>query len=312
MTAIDSDPPTLVHDEPGEQCTHCGAPLAADQRYCLNCGTRRAERRVPVGAIGAPAALPLPPGGGGIPVRTVVEPMPTTQRLGGAWGVAALLLVALGVGVIIGSLGDDDAPVAAAPPVVTVASGTTGTTAAAPEANTSPAADEWPDQDGFTVQLGELPKEGTDQSAADAAKAAATAKGAGAPGILDAGAHGLTAGQLVLYSGVFETKAEATSALDGLKAAYPEARVIEVKSTASAADVPADAGADAGADDAAADAAPPPATVSKDALQQKENLAPDDFQKQSKKLPKTTGTEGAAPETDNAAPGGGGEAESIG
>ena len=26
--------------EHGEPCQECGAPLAADQRYCLNCGTR--------------------------------------------------------------------------------------------------------------------------------------------------------------------------------------------------------------------------------------------------------------------------------
>ncbi len=30
----------------GEPCEECGAPLAADQRYCLNCGQRRGEPRV--------------------------------------------------------------------------------------------------------------------------------------------------------------------------------------------------------------------------------------------------------------------------
>ncbi len=32
--------------EHGEPCRGCGAPLAADQRYCLNCGLRRGEPRV--------------------------------------------------------------------------------------------------------------------------------------------------------------------------------------------------------------------------------------------------------------------------
>jgi hypothetical protein len=31
---------------PGDPCRGCGAPLAADQRYCLNCGTRRGATRL--------------------------------------------------------------------------------------------------------------------------------------------------------------------------------------------------------------------------------------------------------------------------
>jgi len=26
-----------------EQCEHCAAPVAADQRYCVNCGARRSQ-----------------------------------------------------------------------------------------------------------------------------------------------------------------------------------------------------------------------------------------------------------------------------
>ena len=37
---------TQVLGEHGEPCRACGAPLAADQRYCLNCGQRRGEPRV--------------------------------------------------------------------------------------------------------------------------------------------------------------------------------------------------------------------------------------------------------------------------
>ena len=33
--------------EEGERCTGCGVPLAEDQRYCLNCGGRRGNARVP-------------------------------------------------------------------------------------------------------------------------------------------------------------------------------------------------------------------------------------------------------------------------
>ena len=30
-----------------EPCANCGALLASDQRYCLSCGERRADTRVP-------------------------------------------------------------------------------------------------------------------------------------------------------------------------------------------------------------------------------------------------------------------------
>jgi hypothetical protein len=37
---------TQVLGKAGEPCRECGAPLAADQRYCLNCGKRRGEPRI--------------------------------------------------------------------------------------------------------------------------------------------------------------------------------------------------------------------------------------------------------------------------
>ena len=43
--------------EHGEPCARCGAPLAHDQRYCLNCGQRRADARLAVHG-GAGAAHP--------------------------------------------------------------------------------------------------------------------------------------------------------------------------------------------------------------------------------------------------------------
>ena len=39
-------PPLPVLGEQGGPCRACGAPLAEDQRYCLNCGQRRAGHRV--------------------------------------------------------------------------------------------------------------------------------------------------------------------------------------------------------------------------------------------------------------------------
>ena len=57
-----------VLGEQGEPCQECGAPLAADQRYCLNCGRRRAGPRVDYrqlmarAASGEPAATEQPTG----------------------------------------------------------------------------------------------------------------------------------------------------------------------------------------------------------------------------------------------------------
>ena len=128
-------------------CRSCGAPLAPDQRYCLACGTRvaaprldflaemersaAAERAAAAGAAeaagaGAPAALPGAAGG---------QPAPSKlDRVGGPMGVAAVLIVALGVGFLIGQ-GGDAQPIQQRAPVVNItgglpASGTAGTAGA--------------------------------------------------------------------------------------------------------------------------------------------------------------------------------------
>jgi hypothetical protein len=44
MPAVDPHAPVL--GPPGEPCASCGAPLAADQRYCLSCGELRGPRRL--------------------------------------------------------------------------------------------------------------------------------------------------------------------------------------------------------------------------------------------------------------------------
>ena len=90
--------PTL--GDHGEPCPRCGAPLAVDQRYCLECGARRAEARLAfMEILGAPAETQ----GGAVP--------PTSQRprppaAGISPGTAALgiglAVLFLGVGVLVG------------------------------------------------------------------------------------------------------------------------------------------------------------------------------------------------------------------
>lgn len=108
----------------GDPCSECGSPLAADQRYCLECGARRSEPRVdfrrymaPEVAAAADAAPPTP--------AAVIEDSapPESSRdhgpLAAVGGIAVLGLMLL-VGVLIGKGDTPAAPVQPAPQVVRV------------------------------------------------------------------------------------------------------------------------------------------------------------------------------------------------
>ena len=107
-----------------EACGSCGAVMASDQRYCLECGQRRGDPRLPfMDAVVLMEAVkqarqPPPP------------PPPPKRRRGGISPNAALitgvgtLLLALGIGVLIGRSGNHEvAQTAAAPQVITVGGG---------------------------------------------------------------------------------------------------------------------------------------------------------------------------------------------
>ena len=105
-TTQDVHAPSLAAN--GQPCPSCGAPMAGDQRYCLQCGARRGDARVPYREILAGQAPPP---------RTPIAAPP--QQRGPSSGLALLvglvcLLLALGVGVLIGRSGNDS-PTAAAP-----------------------------------------------------------------------------------------------------------------------------------------------------------------------------------------------------
>jgi hypothetical protein len=125
--------------EPNAPCRTCGSPLAEDQRYCLQCGNRRAEARLPFLDILARQ----------VPAAAVAETT-VTRRRGPAWlgdmspsstfvaGVACLLL-ALGVGVLIGGWGNGDSATAGPPQVISVGGAVAPAAAAAPASNAAPA-----------------------------------------------------------------------------------------------------------------------------------------------------------------------------
>jgi hypothetical protein len=94
-----------------EPCATCGNLLAADQRYCLSCGTRRGDARLPFLDILrgpdtqlVPFGQPLPMGsvGGAIPPRDNSPAGLARANVGLIAGVGVLLLAML-IGVLIGS-----------------------------------------------------------------------------------------------------------------------------------------------------------------------------------------------------------------
>lgn len=116
-----------VLGEAGEPCAGCGAPLAADQRYCLNCGQRRAGPRVDYRTYLASSDAqssprePQPPAATAEPPAQPEAGPPKAERdfapLAAVAGIALLGLMLL-VGVLIGRGGDS--PSAGPPSVITV------------------------------------------------------------------------------------------------------------------------------------------------------------------------------------------------
>ena len=121
------DAPTrpLLVPTAGETCLSCDTPLASDQRYCVNCGERRGQARFSVAGAGTQTAAAAAP-------ATNERHRP---RMGSGTtliaGVATLLL-AMGVGVLIGHSGNTTTTRAAAsaPPVINVNAGGGGSAAA--------------------------------------------------------------------------------------------------------------------------------------------------------------------------------------
>lgn len=127
-------------------CPNCTAPMASDQRYCLECGTRGAEARLPFLEILRADTAPAPPGRPApVAVGVAVPPPGFQDRLRVNSGLVAgvgVLLLAMLVGVLIGSAGGEPAPVAAstpAPQVITVGGGAPAPAAAAPTGATGDA-----------------------------------------------------------------------------------------------------------------------------------------------------------------------------
>jgi hypothetical protein len=114
----------------GERCSDCGAPLASDQRYCIECGQRRGKPRF---SVASPSTTVAPP-------KRERRRLPRPSGPAGATLVAgvATLLLAMGVGFEIGhSNAATNKTTAAAPPEVITVNGGGGSSGTATTASTN-------------------------------------------------------------------------------------------------------------------------------------------------------------------------------
>jgi hypothetical protein len=147
---IDSLPPAAGA---AERCATCGAPMASDQRYCLECGTRRArpssvlagDLRSLISAVSAQSVPSAQPGANGVESSLHAERPPASSGAAAVIAGVGVLLLAMGVGVLIGRSSPSAKAAAQPAQVVSVAepgaatsTGTgTGTTASQAPAPTS-------------------------------------------------------------------------------------------------------------------------------------------------------------------------------
>ncbi len=142
MTNVPSQPDGQVLGPPGEACSSCGTPLNQDQRYCLSCGARRDGMQPSfIRILGEPGGAQAPPGAsatsgasqagaaqaGAQGAGSSKSPIPALATIG-------CLLLALGVGVVIGRSGGSGSS-SSKPQVVNLgAAGTAAGTAATADA----------------------------------------------------------------------------------------------------------------------------------------------------------------------------------
>jgi hypothetical protein len=218
--------PTESRGRPDEPCPNCGAPVAADQRYCLQCGTRRGESRVSesylapsAGAANGSATVTRE----ATPARQASDPSP----LGAVLGIALLGGMLL-IGVLLGR--GEDETVTTTTVTSQPQSSSAEPSAAGPGEAAAPLVSEWPTgTDGWTVSLRTLPKADTTAADVTAAKEDLAASGVPDASVLDSDLYpSLPAGNWILYSGVYDSEDDAAAALEGLSASAPGAEVVEV------------------------------------------------------------------------------------
>jgi hypothetical protein len=134
METVEATQPTVAMEPVNgtEPCAHCGAPLARDQRYCLECGTPRTYLSgMLLERLQAPSTQSA---------QSVQPPAPW-QRGNALTLIAGIgvLLLAMGVGVLIGRSGGSGSSSTPAPQVISLGgAGAAGAAGAATTPTTTP------------------------------------------------------------------------------------------------------------------------------------------------------------------------------
>jgi hypothetical protein len=173
-------------------CPRCSEELAPGQEYCVECGLR----------------LPGP------------DSVGYTRDPGRGWmrrSVLALVVAGLGGAVAVAATGGTGGTTT----LLTATGGfaTTPASVSGPPGSGSNRIVDWPaGQDGWTITLASLPQTGGKEVAIERAREARR-RGLAAVGILDSSRYAsLHPGYWVVFTGVYTTEAEATSALQSARA----------------------------------------------------------------------------------------------
>ena len=218
-------------------CEQCGAPMDHQQRFCVNCATRRTDASDPASTYFATmsrrnrqsALARRAPGGS--PAR------------GAAVVFFALLPAAVGLGVVVGHSGGTGSGGVDPQVLAALKAGTAGAASGAgADALASTGSQSLPSDftlaKGYTVMLQKLPVNGTDEQAAKSAESDATGKGAPKVGLISPKDFTTKPDQgqsYIVYSGEYKAKGDAQAALGKLKKDFSSAQVIEVTSTTASA-----------------------------------------------------------------------------
>ena len=185
-------------------CPRCGEPVARGQEYCVECGVRL-------------------PGAG--PVGAIEDP-------GRGWvrrALLALVVAVAGGAAAVAAAGGDGGSSALLTATGGFASVPTGETLGAPGTAGRTGVGSWPPgKSGWTIVLVSLPQTGGRAGAVAQVRRARKAGLAGT-GILDSSAYAsLHPGYWVVFTGVYGSQAEATSALEPARAFTRNASVRQV------------------------------------------------------------------------------------
>lgn len=166
-------------------CPRCGEPLAAGQEYCLECGAH-------------------------------VPRVRRSKALSSGWARRSLVAAAVALAGAVGAIAATGSS-GGGPTIVTAIGGfaTAPQTTSGDDITGASGVAEWPSgENGWTIALASLPQ--TEGRAPALARAkAARRKGLEAVGVLDSSRYAsLHPGYWIVFSGIYASEAEATSALE--------------------------------------------------------------------------------------------------